>query len=514
MLFTELRFLVFFAVVFVVHWTLRSNTARKFFLLVVSYAFYAGWNWRFLGLILASTLVDYAAGRALGRRGLSPGRRRGWMIASLVVNLGILGLFKYYDFFITSAVELTAWLGLPLSARTLSLTLPVGISFYTFQTLSYTLDVYREKLAPVSSLLDFSLFVAFFPQLVAGPIVRASAFLPQLDSGRSFGRVLVRQQLTLFLIGYIKKACVADNLAVAGSALAGGRRGGVVTTAIEHEAVLETTRFLSTLGCPISIVGVDRRGRIDPGDVVAATDGATAVVSVMAANNELGTTQPVAEISQRLRAARPQALLHTDAVQAFVSEPITVASTGADLISLAAHKFGGPKGVGILYVRDGVELEPVIHGGGQELGRRSGTHNVAGIVGMAAAMADAVATRDRFRENVGAARDRFETVLHAAIPGLVVNGDSAHRLVQHSHVRMPGIAAETLLIRLDQAGIAAAAGSACHSGAIEVSHVLAAIGMADDAAGECVRFTFGWGHAAADGELAAKAVITVIEALR
>jgi D-alanyl-lipoteichoic acid acyltransferase DltB (MBOAT superfamily) len=215
MLFTELRFLVFFAVVFVVHWALRGNTARKIFLLVVSYAFYAGWDWRFLGLIVASTLVDYIAGRALGREGLTAGQRRGWMIASLIVNLGILGLFKYYDFFVTSAVELSAWLGLPLSARTLSLTLPVGISFYTFQTLSYTLDVYRERLAPVTSLLDFSLFVAFFPQLVAGPIVRASTFLPQLDTGRSFAKVLVRQQLTLFLIGYVKKACVADNLAAA-----------------------------------------------------------------------------------------------------------------------------------------------------------------------------------------------------------------------------------------------------------------------------------------------------------
>jgi alginate O-acetyltransferase complex protein AlgI len=215
MLFTELRFLVFFALVFALYWALRGNTVRKLFLLAASYLFYAGWDWRFLGLILASTLIDYSAGLALGRAALSAAKRRAWLIASLIANLGILGLFKYYDFFVSSAVELTAWLGLPLSARTLSLTLPVGISFYTFQTLSYTLDVYRNKLAPVSSFLDFALFVAFFPQLVAGPIVRASTFLPQLGESRLFRDVLVRQQLTLFLVGYFKKACVADNLAVA-----------------------------------------------------------------------------------------------------------------------------------------------------------------------------------------------------------------------------------------------------------------------------------------------------------
>jgi cysteine desulfurase len=306
----------------------------------------------------------------------------------------------------------------------------------------------------------------------------------------------------------------ADNLAVAGAALAHGRRGGVVTTAIEHEAVLETAAFLRTLGCPVTIVGVDGYGRVDPAAVAAATNDATAVVSVMAANNELGTTQPVREIAAAVRTANDGVVVHTDAVQAFVSEPITVDSTGADLIALAAHKFGGPKGVGLLYVRDGIDLEPVIHGGGQELGRRSGTHNVAGIVGMVAAMEEAVALRDRFRAEVAGARDRFETDLARAVPDLEINGDLDHRLVQHSHVRIPGVATETLLIRLDQAGIAAAAGSACQSGAIEVSHVLEACGFPSEAAGECVRFSFGWGQTLADGELAAKAVASVVETLR
>ncbi|HEX9645765.1 MAG TPA: cysteine desulfurase family protein [Acidimicrobiia bacterium] len=306
----------------------------------------------------------------------------------------------------------------------------------------------------------------------------------------------------------------ADNLAVAGRALSGNERGGVVTTAVEHEAVLATARFLERLGCPLTVVGVDGTARVSPEDVASAVRPDTAVVSVMAANNELGTLEPVREVADAVRAAGSEAAIHTDAVQAFVSEDITVSSTGADMISLAAHKFGGPKGVGLLYVRDGVALEAVVHGGGQELGRRSGTHNVAGIVGMAAAMDEAVGDRVDFRRRIGEARDRFEAGLRRAVPDIEVNGSLRHRLVQHSHVRIPGVAAETLLIRLDQAGIAAAAGSACHSGAVEVSHVLAAIGMDETAAGECVRFTFGWVNDAADGEKAALAVADVVELLR
>jgi cysteine desulfurase len=305
----------------------------------------------------------------------------------------------------------------------------------------------------------------------------------------------------------------ADNLAVSGAALAGGRTGGVVTTAIEHEAVLETARFLDRLGCPVTIVGVDGSGIVDPDEVAASVGGSTAIVSIMAANNETGVIEPVRRTAEAVRAANSEVLVHTDAVQSFVSEDVTVESTGADLISLAAHKFGGPKGVGILYVRDGVSLEPVIHGGGQELGRRSGTHNVAGIVGMVAAMEAAVADREGFRKRVGEARDRFEERLEAGVPGMTVNAPLDARLVQHSHVRIPGAAAETLLIRLDQDGIAAAAGSACHSGAVEISHVLAAMGMSEQAASECIRFTFGWVNDPEDGDTAAERVLATLRKL-
>ncbi|MCJ7726345.1 MAG: cysteine desulfurase [Acidimicrobiia bacterium] len=304
----------------------------------------------------------------------------------------------------------------------------------------------------------------------------------------------------------------SDNLGVAGPALAGGKRGGVVTTAVEHEAVLETARFLERLGCPLEIVGVDGDGVADPAAMAAAVGPSTAVVSVMAANNETGARQPVGDIAAAVRAAG-EVVVHTDAVQSFVSEEVTVASTGADLITLASHKFGGPKGVGLLVAPRHIPLEPVIHGGGQELGRRSGTHNVAGIVGMVAAMQEAVADRERFRTEVGEARRRFEAALEESVDGLVVSA-RRRRLVQHSHLRFPGVSAETLLILLDGLGLAGSAGSACNSGAIEISHVLEAMGIGAAEAPGFVRFSFGWTTRPEDGDKAAATVLEALEGLR
>ncbi|MCB2222635.1 MAG: cysteine desulfurase [Actinobacteria bacterium] len=304
----------------------------------------------------------------------------------------------------------------------------------------------------------------------------------------------------------------SDNLGVAGPALADGRRGGVVTTAVEHEAVLETARFLERLGCPLRVVPVDGDGIAGPAEVAAAVGEGTAVVSVMAANNETGARQPLSEIADAVRAAGP-AVVHTDAVQAFVSEEVTAASTGADLITLASHKFGGPKGVGLLLAPRAVALEPVLHGGGQELGRRSGTHNVAGIVGMVAAMEAAAADRERFRRDVGEARRRFESALAAAVDGLVVSS-RRDRLVQHSHLRFPGVSAESLLIVLDGMGLAASAGSACHSGATSASHVMAAMGVGADEAAGAVRFSFGWTTRPGDGDEAATMVLEALEGLQ
>ncbi len=212
MLFTEARFFAFFALVLGVHWALRGHRARKFWLLAASYAFYAGWDFRFLSLILTSTCIDYVVGVQLDRTA-DPKARKRWLRLSLAGNLGMLGAFKYFGFFVESAVDFAQLLGMHVSQPTLNIILPVGISFYTFQTMSYTIDVYRRNLRPVTDFPDFALFVAFFPQLVAGPIVRAIDFLPQLTKKRVFARdVAVRASLSLFLWGFVKKACVADNV--------------------------------------------------------------------------------------------------------------------------------------------------------------------------------------------------------------------------------------------------------------------------------------------------------------
>ncbi|MCP4309065.1 MAG: cysteine desulfurase [bacterium] len=306
----------------------------------------------------------------------------------------------------------------------------------------------------------------------------------------------------------------ADNLAVVGSALAEGGRRSVVTTAVEHDAVLQSAAFVEMLGCRVARVGVDPDGAIDVAEIVACVDSDTAVVSVMTANNETGVVFPIKEVAAAVHEESPSALMHTDAVQAFITEPITVDTTGCDMISLAGHKFGGPQGVGLLYVPREIKLEPVVHGGGQELGRRSGTHNVASIVGMVAAMDKTASERDDLHNRIESVRDQFEATLRAAIPDLEITGESGERLVQHSHFRIPGVAAETLLIRLDQDGLAAAAGSACSSGAIEVSHVLDAMGMAEVAAAECVRISFGWSSESDDGLVAARQIATTVGSLR
>ncbi len=295
----------------------------------------------------------------------------------------------------------------------------------------------------------------------------------------------------------------ADALAIQGRAVGGG---GVVTTSVEHEAVLESADFLGRRGSRVVRIPVDRQGMVDPDRVVEAVDASTAVVSVMAANNETGAVLPVGEIAGRVKAKWPQVPVHTDAVQYYVASDISVDEWGIDMLSLSAHKFGGPKGVGLLYVREGTGLEPVLHGGGQELGRRSGTQNVMGVAGMVAAMRCSQQERARFLSNVGEARRGFEE----ALAGVAVRTID-DRLLQHSHLRFPGFNNEILVIRLDQRGVAASTASACQSGASKVSHVLTAMGYTATEARECLRFTFGWTTTPEEGRRAGK---IVLEALR
>ncbi len=306
----------------------------------------------------------------------------------------------------------------------------------------------------------------------------------------------------------------SDNLALKGAVLAPGPRKGVITVATEHEAVLETADFLGRNGSPITLIGVDREGRVDLERLLAAVDDTTALVSVMLVNNETGATQDLREITDAVKKADPQVLVHTDAVQAFASEHIDVDSLGIDLLSLAGHKFGGPKGAGILYVRQGTNLEPLLHGGGQELGRRSGTHDVGRAVGLAMSMELAGTGREQFRGVIGQVRDDFEKRLTAGLGDLVVNSPERDRSPHHLNVRFPGVLNETLLLRMDLAGVAASAGSACQSGAAEVSHVLEAMGLSPTQARESVRFSFGWTSTLDESEEAAAIVIDLVEKLR
>jgi len=209
MLFTQLEFPIFFLIVLIATWTCRTRTTRNTLLLAASYYFYAYWDYRFCGLLILSTVVDFVVARAIAASS-NPTTRRGWLMVSLVVNLGVLGFFKYFNFFIESAAPILHSIG--LSSSTLSIILPVGISFYTFQTLSYTIDVYRGVIKPTNRFLDFATYVAFFPQLVAGPIVRARELLPQLSLVPDWSKRRVYGGAQQMLRGAVKKVLLADRL--------------------------------------------------------------------------------------------------------------------------------------------------------------------------------------------------------------------------------------------------------------------------------------------------------------
>ncbi len=214
MLFPTLTFAVFFAVVFAVQWALAGRPrGRKWFLLLASYVFYGWWNWRFLGLIAGSSLINHAIARALARSE-SPRRRRAWIALATVLNLGALGFFKYYGFFVVNAYALCSWLGVRCALPLLDVVLPVGISFFTFQAMSYVFDVGARRIPPAASLLDFALYLALFPQLVAGPIVRARDLLPQIETPPTPARLDVGGAAVLILGGLLKKVVIANWLGV------------------------------------------------------------------------------------------------------------------------------------------------------------------------------------------------------------------------------------------------------------------------------------------------------------
>jgi cysteine desulfurase len=282
----------------------------------------------------------------------------------------------------------------------------------------------------------------------------------------------------------------SDVTAIVGAARALAARGRhVVTSAIEHHAVLHAADVLERDGWRVTRLPVDRRGLVDPQEFAAALEPQTTVASVMLANNEIGVVQPVAELAALARARG--VVFHTDAVQAAGWLPLAVDALGVDLLSLSGHKFNGPKGVGILYVRRGTPLEPLIVGGGQEHGLRAGTEDVAGIVGLAAALRLAEAERPATAPRVAALRDRLQTGILAAFPDALVNGAATPRLPNNLSVAFAGLPSDALLIRLDLDGIAASAGSACAAGSLEPSHVTAALGLDEERRLGVIRFSLG-----------------------
>jgi cysteine desulfurase len=311
----------------------------------------------------------------------------------------------------------------------------------------------------------------------------------------------------------------ADNLAVTGTweAGAGARAepGILVCTAMEHHAVLNTCRDLARrTGAVLREVPTDKEGIVDLDALTVACSPEVSLVSVMAVNNEIGTVQPIDDVAAIVRSGSARAVLHADAVQAVAWLDVASLTAAADLVAVSAHKFGGPKGVGALVARNGTGVSPVIHGGGQERERRSGTHNVAGIVAMAAALSATVAERDETVGRVTALRDRLGDRLLASVSGAAETGRRRQQVAGHLHLRFAGVESEALVVLLDEAGVAVSAGAACSSGAVEVSHVLTSMGLGREEAASGIRFSLGTTTTRADVDRALAVVPGAVAQLR
>lgn len=299
----------------------------------------------------------------------------------------------------------------------------------------------------------------------------------------------------------------ADNLAVSGIV---ARRGGTaICSAVEHHAVLHAVEAVGG-----KTVAVDAGGRVDLDHLVRMLADEVSLVSVMLANNEVGTVQPLADVVRIVREHAPGAVVHSDVVQAVPWLDVADLASGADLLSLSAHKFGGPQGVGALVVREGIALHPLLRGGGQERERRSGTQNVAGIVGMAAALRATVSERAQTVVRVGRLRDRLAEGLTSAIAGCTESGDREHKVAGSCSLLLAGVESEELLVLMDQAGICATAASSCASGAMESSHVLAAMGVPSVLAQGSLRLSLGWTTTDADVDRALEVLPALVARLR
>ena len=305
----------------------------------------------------------------------------------------------------------------------------------------------------------------------------------------------------------------SDNFAIKGVAWANRKKGDhVITSAIEHHAVLETCRFLEKEGFRVTYLPVDGDGLVDPADVVKAITDRTILISIMHANNEIGTIQPIAEIG---RIAKGKGIcFHTDAVQTFGHLPFTVDELNIDLLSASAHKLYGPKGMGLLYIRKGTRITPLVHGGDQESGRRASTQNVPGIVGFGKAVELAAATLHEEVVRLTSLRDRFIQGIFERLDGIRLNGHPVRRLPNNINLSVESIEGEGMILSLDMMGIACSTGSACSSSSLEPSHCLLAIGLPHELSHGSLRFSLGMYTKEADIDAVLEALPQVVGRLR
>jgi len=313
-------------------------------------------------------------------------------------------------------------------------------------------------------------------------------------------------------IAFVGCGSESDNLAIKGMAFASQKKGNhIITSSIEHHAVLHTCEYLDRFGFKTTYLPVDEYAVVNPDDVGRAITDQTVLVSVMYANNEVGTIEPIAEIGRICRARKVP--FHVDAVQAGGAIPIDVVALNVDMLSLSAHKFYGPKGMGILYTRQGVRILPQMQGGSQERGRRAGTENVAGIVGTATALQLAQQEMAQVTPRITALRDRLiERVL--TIPRSQLTGHPTNRLPNNASFCFEGVEGESILLSLDMLGIAASTGSACTSGSVDPSHVLIAMGLANEWSHGSLRLTLGKDNTEADIDAVASALPSIVEKVR
>lgn len=288
----------------------------------------------------------------------------------------------------------------------------------------------------------------------------------------------------------------SDNAAIHGVATALHETGNhIITSSVEHHAVLHACQYLESQGFEVTYLPVDAEGMVKPESVYNAINERTTLVTIMYGNNEIGTINPLSEIDRSIKERAGELsrtiVFHTDAVQAAGYLDLDVASLGVDLLSLSGHKFHGPKGTGVLYIKRGTPYLPLIHGGGQERERRSGTENIPGIIGLSLALESANAIRDETGQRCSALRDRIIGSVLEQIPGTRLNGHATERLPNNANFSFTGVEGEPILLGLDVAGIAASSGSACSSGSLEPSHVLLALGQSAETARGSLRLTLG-----------------------